>query len=125
MTLSTFRHSPEGKDRFFTVRHRKYLVVEMPAGGNYTDIYVGILRKDSDYRFNKEHNLSNLKVMKSAKEREKIRKIIRENFYSEHRSDDFMINHCNFIGRKKSSKEPNPSYSSSSNFVSDWNEELV
>jgi len=127
MSLSMFCHKSEGKDRFFTIRGKKYLVVEMPAGENLVDIYVGILRKDGDYRFNKEHNLSNLKVVGSNKEREKLSKIIGQNFYSEHRKDDVMINEFEFIGCKKPSKKSNPgtSYSTPSNIISDWNEEQI
>ena len=125
MTISMFRHKAGGKDRFFTIRSKKYLIVEMPTGENLVDIYVGRMKKNDDYRFNKEHDISKLRVVGSNKEREYVEKIISMNFYSEHKKDDSMINEFNFIGSKKSSNNPGLSHSTPNESITDWNEELI
>jgi hypothetical protein len=123
MTISMFRHKTEGKDRFLSIKGKKYLIVEMPAGENLVDIYVGRIKKNDDYRFNKEHDISKLRVVESEKEGEQVKKVISQNFYLG-RKDDFTINRFNFVG-SKGSNNPGLSHSVSGNPVIDWNEELV
>jgi hypothetical protein len=125
MTISMFRHKAEGKDRFFAIRGKKYLVIEMPAGEDLIDIYVGRIKKNDDYRFNKGRDISKLRAVGSKKEREQLEKILTISFYSEHRKDDYEINGFNFVGSKKSSNNPGPSYSTSGSIIPDLNEELV
>lgn len=100
MPLSSYRHYSDDKERFFTIRSKKYFVVERRINENHVDIYVGILRKEEDYRSNKGHDISRLKIVGSKKERKRIKKVLKGVFYSEHGKDNLEINRFNFIGCK-------------------------